>query len=163
MNVSYKYLGVLLLGLLIVVLPLVAWHYALHDTLQAWLKCRRISAQLEQMGPATQTNRPVRTSDRELILSGELLDIVRQAASSEVRVIGYEPLVNQEQNGAAVHTGQLTLSGEYRSLLRVADAIERTYPQCRLRSLVWRCGTNPATRREQLTAVLYIQQIMIKR
>lgn len=161
MNVPYKYRGILLLGVLLCLLPFAVWRYALQETLQAWLECRRISEKLEQTASAVKAPSLVRTSARELILSGELLGIVRQESASGVRITGYEPLVTLEQEGMSVHTAQLILSGDYTSLLRVADAIERTLPACRLRTMEWHTAVDRKSRQTHLTLTLYIQQIVL--
>lgn len=78
-------------------------------------------------------------------------------------VAGYEPLVTAEQDGAAVHTAQLTLTGRYTELVRVVDALERTLPACRLRSLAWSAPTDRRTQKTQLILTLYIQQVNLKK
>lgn len=164
MNVPYKYRGILLLALLVLVLPFAAWRFALCDTLGAWRDCRRLTARLETLTPVTAQKTAAALPDRELILSGGLLDTVRRAAGMlSVQVAGYEPLVTSVQDGAAVHTAQLTLTGRYTELVRVVDALERALPACRLRSLEWQAQTDRRTRKTHLTLTLYIQQIALKK
>ena len=86
----------------------------------------------------------------------------RASAESKVRIAGYEPLVTAEQDGVAVHTARLTLTGGYTALVRLVDTLERTLPACRLRSLDWQTAADRRTRQMQLTLTLYIQQIVIK-
>lgn len=58
MTLPYRYRGVVLLSLIVLVLPWAAWRFALRDTFGAWRDCRRLSAQLaatpaaESRGPA---------------------------------------------------------------------------------------------------------------
>lgn len=163
MSVPYKYRGVLLLALLVVVLPFAAWRFALRDTLGVWRDCRRLTARLETLAPVTAQKAAAAVPHRELILSGGVLDTVRRAAAERsVQVAGYEPQVTEEQDGAAVHTAQLTLTGRYTELVRVVDALERALPACRLRSLAWSAQTDRRTRRTELELTLYIQQIVLK-
>lgn len=166
MKLPYKYRGAVLLALLAVVLPLAAWRFALRDTFGAWRDCRRLSAQLAAVPAAETIPQPdaAVAGGPELVRSGLLLDAVRQAADSTgVQVSGYEPLVTLAQDGLAVHTAQLALTGSFASLLRVVGELERTLPRCRLRSLVWQCAADRRTRRMQLTLTLYIQQIVLKK
>lgn len=165
MTLPYKYRGVVLLILLVLVLPWAAWRFALRDTFGTWRDCRRLSAQLAAVRPAAETGEPPLAAAQgpELVLSGLLLDSVRQAAAHvAVQVAGYEPLVTLQQDGVAVHTAQLTLTGGCTALLRVVAELERTLPRCRLRSMEWRTATDRRTRRIQLTLKLYIQQIVLK-
>lgn len=165
MTLPYKYRGVLLLTLLVLVLPWAAWRFALRDTFDAWRDCRRLSAQLASMMPAAEGGEPSAdvAQGSELVLSGLLLDSVRQAAANAaVQVAGYEPLVTLQQDGMAVHTAQLTLTGGYTALVRVVAELEHKLPRCRLRSMVWRTATDRRARRTQLILTLYIQQIVLK-
>ena len=163
MTLPYKYRGFVMLAALAVVRPWTAWHFALQDTFAAWRDCRRLAARLETLAPQMAQPAAVAASDGELILSGGLLDTVRRAAAeSKVRIAGYEPLVTAEQDGVAVHTARLTLTGGYTALVRLVDTLERTLPACRLRSLDWQTAADRRTRQMQLTLTLYIQQIVIK-
>lgn len=165
MTLPYKYRGALLLTLLVLVLPWTAWRFALRDTFDAWRDCRRITAQLASMTPAAEGGKPSAdvAQGAELVLSGLLLDSVRQAAANAaVQVAGYEPLVTLQQDGMAVHTAQLILTGGYTALVRVVAELERTLPRCRLRSMVWRTAIDRRARRTQLILTLYIQQIVLK-
>lgn len=166
MILPYKYRGVVLLALLVVVLPWAAWRFALRDTFGTWCDCERLTAQLASMAPRPETSQPEAAvaEGPEVVLSGQLLDVVRQTAIDlRVQVAGYEPLVSLQQDGVAVHTALLTLTGSYTSLLRVAGELERTQPQCRLRSLAWHNTIDRRTRRTQLTLTLYIQQIVLEK
>ena len=164
MTLPYRYRGIVLLAGLVVVLPWTAWRFALRDTFEAWRDCRRLAARLEALAPMAAQPAAAHAVDRELILSGGLLDTVRQAAdSADVRVAGYEPLVTLDRDGVAVHTAQLTLTGGYAPLLRVVDALEHALPACRLCSLDWQAASERRTRRTQLTLTLYIQQIVLKK
>ena len=155
MILPYRYRGVVLLSLIVLVLPWAAWRFALRDTFGAWRDCRRLSAQLAVT--------PAGVQGAELILSGGLLDTVRLAAAhAAVQVAGYEPLVTLRQDGLAVHTARLTLTGGCTALLRVVAELERALPRCRLRSMEWRTATDRRTRRLQLILTLYIQQIVLK-
>lgn len=166
MSLPYKYRGVVLLALLVVMLPWAAWRFALRDTFDAGRDCRRLTAQLAATAPRGEAQQPeiAMVEGSEVVLSGQLLDVVRQTATDlRVQVTGYEPLVSLRQDGVAVHTAQLTLTGSYTSLLQVVGELERTQPQCRLRSLAWHSTTDRRTRRTQLTLTLYIQQIVLEK
>lgn len=164
MTLPYKYRGLAVLVLLIVALPWTAWRFALRDTFGAWRGCRRISAQLAAMTPTEQPGNPSAPAAQgpELVLSGLLLDAVRQAAAGHsVQIAGYEPLVTLQQDGMAVHSAQLTLAGCFMELLQVVGELERSLPRCRLRSLGWHTATDRRARRTQLMLTLHMQQIVL--
>ena len=43
MNLPYRYRGLGLVGLLALLLPWAAWHFALSDTFGAWRECGRLN------------------------------------------------------------------------------------------------------------------------
>lgn len=164
MNVPYRYRGLGLAALLVVVLPWTAWRFALSETFAAWRACRQLERRLEALAPATlATGTAVRPAADapELILSGGLLDSVRRFAPAAVGVTGYVPVVTQRQEGIAVRTAQLVLTGPFAELLRTVETLERRLPACRLRSVEWRTIVQPRTRRTQLVLTLHIQQLTL--
>lgn len=164
MTLNYNYRGLALLALLVVVLPIGAWHFALGDTFATWCDCRQLSARLQTLAPEPAHPTPVVAEGSELILSGGLLDTVRRAAAElPVRVAGYEPLVTAEHDGIAVHTARVTLTGSYPGLLGVVAKLEKSLPGCRFRSLEWHTVAERRTRRPQLLLTLYIQQVTLKK
>ena len=51
MKLPYRYRGVTLLALLVVVLPWATWRFALYDTFAAWCDCRRLMRELKVTPP----------------------------------------------------------------------------------------------------------------
>lgn len=164
MKLTYRYRGLGLLALLFVVLPWAGWHFALHDTYAAWRECRHLESRLDALGPipAADAAVPRAAAMPELILSGALLDSVRRMAPSGVQATGYTPATTLRQDGIEIRTAQLTLAGTFAGLLRTVDMLERRLTECRLQSVEWRTTTEPRTRRVQLTATIYIQQLIMK-
>lgn len=164
MNLPYRYRGLSLVGLLALLLPWAAWHFALSDTFGAWRECGRLERRLDALAPttpATGATVPAAVEAPELILSGGLLDSVRRFAPAGVRATGYVPVTTLRQDGIEIHTAQLTLTGPFTELLRTVETLERRLPAYRLRSAEWQTATRPRTRRTQLTLTLYIQQLTL--
>lgn len=164
MKLTYRYRGLGLLALLFVVLPWAGWRFALHDTCAAWRECRHLESRLDALGaaPAAAAAVPRAAAMPELILSGALLDSVRRMASPGVQATGYTPATTLRQDGIEIRTAQLTLAGPFAGLLRTVDMLERRLTECRLQSVEWRTTTEPRTRRVQLTATIYMQQLIMK-
>ena len=164
MKLPYEYRGMCLLALLFVVLPWAGWRFALHDTYAAWRECRHLESRLDALGsiPVADAAVPRAAAMPELILSGALLDSVRRMAPTGVQATGYTPATTLRQDGIEIRTAQLTLAGPFAGLLRTVDMLERRLTECRLQSVEWRTTTEPRTRRVQLTATIYIQQLIMK-
>ena len=154
MNLPYRYRGLSLVGLLALLLPWAAWHFALSDTFGAWRECGRLERRLDALAPTTGATVPAAVEAPELILSGGLLDSVRRFAPAGVRATGYVPVTTLRQDGIEIHTAQLTLTGPFAELLRTVETLERRLPACRLRSAEWQTAT-------RLTLTLYIQQLTL--
>lgn len=161
MNVPVKYRGAGMLALLLVVLPWVSWRFALRDTFATRRDCRRLTERLEAIPEAGKASGPEVVGKAELICSGALLDTLRRHVSS-LQIAGYEPVVTQQVQGLALHTAELTLTGDFPTLLQAVATLERSLPACRLRALQWRSVTDRRTRRTQLTLTLHIQQVALK-
>ena len=164
MNLPYRYRGLSLVGLLALLLPWAAWHFALSDTFGAWRECGRLERRLDALAPttpATGATVPAAVEAPELILSGGLLDSVRRFAPAGVRATGYVPVTTLRQDGIEIHTAQLMLTGSFTELLRTVETLERRLPACRLRSAEWQTIVQPRPRRTQLTLTLYIQQLTL--
>ena len=124
MNLPYRYRGLSLVGLLALLLPWAAWHFALSDTFGAWRECGRLERRLDALAPTTPATGaavPAAVEAPELILSGGLLDSVRRFAPAGVHTTGYVPAVTLRQDGIEIHTAQLTLTGPFAELLRTVD------------------------------------------
>lgn len=160
MKVPYRYRGLGLLALLFLLLPAAAWRFTLRESFTAWRDCRNLTERLEAPavgGPALQAS----VDGRELIRSGVLLDTLAHCPAMEfVRIAGYEPVVTQQAEGMALHTARLTLTGDFKSLLRAVETLEHALPACRLRSASWQATTDRRTRRTRLTLTLLIQQLV---
>ena len=163
MTLPYRYRGVVLLSLIVLVLPWAAWRFALRDTFR---RMARLPAALRTAcGDACggeQGGRRRRAGGRTD--SFGRVARYRPAGRGACRGAGrgLRAAVTLRQDGLAVHTARLTLTGGCTALLRVVAELERALPRCRLRSMEWRTATDRRTRRLQLILTLYIQQIVLK-
>lgn len=161
MKIPFAYRGLVLALLLAALLPWAAAHFALRPAYAAWRDCRRMQARLAILVPRTAEPVAWDAGSPEVVLSGALLDTLRRAAATfPVQVAAYEPALTMQQDGWAVHTARVTLGGSYADLLRVVQALERSLPHCRMRTLEWRTTTEPRTRQVRLTLTFYMQQIL---
>lgn len=161
MKIPYRYRGLALLALLLAVLPGAAWRLALRDTFVAWRDCRSLTRGLavaERCSEASDPASGLFSAAPELVLSGRLLDSVRQCAPPGVEVAGYVPATTRREAGIAVRTAQITLTGGYAGLLRTLHALEGRLSCCRVRSVGWQAVVQPRTRHRQLVLTLYVQQ-----
>ena len=55
MNLPYRYRGLGLVGLLALLLPWAAWHFALSDTFGAWRECGRLERRLDALAPTSES------------------------------------------------------------------------------------------------------------
>lgn len=159
MKLPYPYRGLVMLAALVLLLPWTVWRFALHDTVVAWHACRRLETRLSATPAYPAEKAPAAAP--ELILSGRLLDTVRRAAvGHDVEVTGYEPSAEAGKDDSAIHTAQVTLTGNFRALLRTLRALEDATTGCRLCALAWHSDTDRRTRRKRLMLTVYVQQLV---
>lgn len=163
MKIPYRYRGLVLLVLL-VLLPVVVWRFALRESVSTWRDVRSLSQELASTISSTSGRDLFETSflaTSEMILSGKLLDSLRNCASTDIRVSGYIPVITQRETDMVLHTAQVTLTGPYHELLHVIHELEKKLPFCNLYSMEWRIETLYRTQSKQLFLTLYIQQLTI--
>lgn len=165
MNAWAKYKGLTYLLLLLVVLPWAAWSLALKDTASKWRaygKERRELAVLRETaasesghvaaGAVLQTG--------EIIASGQFLRLISETAdANRVAVERYTPYLTENGDGIEIMTGEITVSGDYISLVRVIDHIEWKIGACKLVSADFRSAKDRRSGRIKLTATLLVQQM----
>lgn len=150
-----------MLVLLFAALPWATWHFALQDTVSAWLACRRLSREVAAADVSYRSpHRVEEVEETELLLSGRLLDTLRKHVPQGVVVLGYQPLVGEVRDGLAIHTARLELTGNFHALLPTVRVLERHLPECRIRSLEWCMRTTAKNRGRQLVLTVHIQQIV---
>ncbi len=160
MNALDKYRGLAYLLAVVVLLPLLAWSLALSGTASQWRETRKAEKQLDAMRQQNGTSAvsAVALAAQEHISDGELLgDILCGPGCCEV--VKYVPYVTGNADGLALHTAEIVLNTDYKSLVQIVDNIERTMPLSRLKSLSLRSVTPRGSNQVQLHAVLIIQQI----
>ncbi len=117
MNLPYRYRGLSLVGLLALLLPWAAWHFALSDTFGAWRECGRLERRVDALAPttpATGATVPAAVEAPELILSGGLLDSRLPACrlrSAEWQTVT-RPRTRRTQLTLTLYIQQLTLITE---------------------------------------------------
>jgi hypothetical protein len=153
-----------MLALLVVVAPIVVWQYALGGTVRQWRatgKYHRQTEELRAAQPSTTRQPQVSTTDREMILSGELVGALLPTIEAErLRIEHFSPCVTSDIDGLRLATGQLTVQGRFAGIVRLLDEVERTLPHCKVISTHYRT-TRPRNRNEAktLSCTIYIQQI----
>lgn len=164
MSMWTKYRGLAFLALLVVVSPLLVWQYALRNTVVQWRQTDKNRGQIEALRAAqTATGGPFRvpTTEREMILSGELVGALLPVIESEkLRIEHFSPCVTSESDGLKISTGQLSVRGRFAGIVRLLDALERELPHCKVISAHYRTNL-PRNRGEEKTlgCTIYIQQM----
>lgn len=164
MKLTARYKGLAWLVLVVLILPLLAWRYALNGTTDQWLSARKNRRQTELLCGAA--NRPIDprtalTTSEEMLLSGSLIAAVLPSAESEKLSIGhFSPCVTSDQDGVLLATGQMSLEGGFAGMVRVINMMEREIPQCKIISAQFH-SVKPRGRGavKTLNCTIYIQQI----
>lgn len=126
-----KYTGILKLGVLLLVMPLVVWGWGLRRTVDLWSNYTYVKKRLEQIpakGLIRQSTDWADTSQGLLLPDGRLLEVMAaDFRKRKIVVIGFTPFLAQEESGFALYTGELLLSGSYIPLVRSVYEMEKRY------------------------------------
>lgn len=159
-----KYKGILYLTLLVVILPLCAYWLAIKqsvDIIFDMSKKQETISQLDHNGEKHKPKSELSLSSNDIIQSGIILDkIFTKDSTHNVEVAKYTPYLTFGDSNISIYTAELTLKGDFISILKVIDNVERNIPECTLSSLLLRTIIDRQSNTKQLFATLYIQQIV---
>lgn len=157
-----QYEGLVRLILLLVILPLVIYHFSLARTYRLWKKMHRteqLIAQASQESPQFVT--AVRLDSVELIASGEVLDRMKALfIDDHAKIIQYTPWVTQEGDDFTLRTAEIVLSGDFTSLLQILDKMEQDLKRCRFLCSEFRIVRRG--RQSSLQLAVIVQQLIDK-
>ena len=159
-----KYKGIAWLALVVVIVPLVVYNYAVSGTVKQWRmtgKQRRQIEQLRSTHSRATAAESILTVDTEMILSG--LAVARMLPFIEaenLRIEHFSPCVTSDTDGILLTTGQLSVQGRFAGIVKLLERLEREMPYCKIISANYR-STKPRNRgsTKTLTCTIYIQQI----
>lgn len=162
MNRLGIYRGVVALGALLVLVPLLVWGLALQRTVSDYRQCLGIRRQIEALRAET----PLRDSLPEVLVEkpgeeGWLLRRVLALATGQGGTAEkYTPRVTRREGTLTVMTHEFVFGGAYIPLLRTVEGIERELPGCKIVSLTFRLiPARRADQTPQLKMTLLLQEI----
>ena len=125
---KYKNLGKLL-GMLLLV-PVIAWFFGFRETISIWHDYKEMKERIQrlQAGPVNgQSSDWENNWNGEAVLrDGRLLGKLSGILAKEnVNVDSYTPNVVREENSTRVDAGMLVLAGNYISLVKLLDFVEK--------------------------------------
>ena len=160
-----KYKGLVWLAVVVVLVPLLVYRYAISDTVKQWRMTGKYRRQIEQLR-ATQSGsekpQSVQTTDTEMILSGlAVAGLLPLIESENLRIEHFSPYVTSDNDGILLTTGQLSVQGKFTGIVKLLDRIEHEMPYCKIISVRF-LSVKPRHRgsAKTLACTVYIQQIM---
>ena len=99
---------------------------------------------------------------KQVLNNGVLLErIGKEVESNGVKIVKYTPYLTREEGKLLVHTGELVLSGNFVSLLRVMHRVEIDEGLGRIVSVGFRLFRDRAKKERQLRMTLVVQQLTV--
>lgn len=168
MSLWKRYKGVVKLAVLLVVVPLFVWQYAVRSTVRQWrgtMKSRRQITELRNSQIPETSPHEILALDHEMILSGLVVaELLPYIESEKLVIVHFSPYITSETDGILLTTGQLSVQGEFTGIVKLLDKIEREVSACKIISTHYRTS-KPRNRNDTKTlgCTIYIQQITVKK
>lgn len=161
-----QYKGLLKLAGMIVMVPLVAWLFGFRQTVKLWRECsvrqetvHRLSANKPEREEVLQEG----LSGKQVLNNGVLLEqLGGTVRDNGVKVVKYTPYLTRQEGALQVHTGELVLSGNFTSLLKVMQHVEKKGNSGKIISAGFRLYDDRVRKERQLRMTLVIQQLTIE-
>ncbi len=158
--------GLLKLVGIVVMVPLVAWFFGFHQTVRLWRECELRQETISRLSvnePGKVTRLPENeVTGKQVLNNGVLLErIGKEVESNGVKIVKYTPYLTREEGKLLVHTGELVLSGNFVSLLRVMHRVEIDEGLGRIVSVGFRLFRDRAKKERQLRMTLVVQQLTV--
>lgn len=160
-----KYKGIAWLALVVVIVPLAVYNYAIRSTVKQWRMTGKYRQEIELLrGAQSRSAKPqsIQTTDTEMILSGlAVAGLLPFIESEKLRIEHFSPYVTSDKDGIALTTGQLSVQGTFAGIVKLLCQLESEMPYCKVISTQYR-SVKPRNRgsTKTLTCTIYIQQIM---
>ena len=158
--------GLLKLVGIVVMVPLVAWFFGFRQTVRLWRECELRQETISRLSvnePGKVTRLPENeVTGKQVLNNGVLLErIGKEVESNGVKIVKYTPYLTREEGKLLVHTGELVLSGNFVSLLRVMHRVEIDEGLGRIVSVGFRLFRDRAKKECQLRMTLIVQQLTV--
>lgn len=141
-EVMKEYTGLVKLSVLVVVLPLFVWSFALKRSVGLW---KRYTAEKVKSEQLSEQKLPLPNEMKQeeiggsLLVDGKLLDGLTEIIRREnVGVVSYLPVVLHKEGKYCLYAGELVLAGRYGGLLRFMDVLETEMPSVKIVSAGFR-------------------------
>lgn len=157
-----RYKHRLFLAGLIIILPWIAYSYAISDTVKLYSDYKTESSAVMQLQQQSLGNKQTATTDiRELIHSAEVLDSIEPTIKQHnISVVQYAPYMTIAGDGESLSSAELTISSGFISAVKLVDYIEKHLPACRIISLNFNTVNKYGVRTGELQTKIIIQQIV---
>ncbi|WP_303181455.1 hypothetical protein [Butyricimonas paravirosa] len=161
---KYKNLGKLL-GMLLLV-PVIAWFFGFRETISIWHDYKEMKERIQrlQAGPVNgQSSDWENNWNGEAVLrDGRLLGKLSGILAKEnVNVDSYTPNVVREENSTRVDAGMLVLAGNYISLVKLLDFVEKDNTLGKVTSVTFQVFPDRVRKSKQLKMTIWIQQLSV--
>ncbi len=158
--------GLLKLVGIVVMVPLVAWFFGFRQTVRLWRECESRQETISRLSvnePGKVTRLPENeVTGKQVLNNGVLLErIGKEVESNGVKIVKYTPYLTREEGRLLVYTGELVLSGNFVSLLRVMHRVEIDEGLGRIVSVGFRLFHDRAKKERQLRMTLVVQQLTV--
>ena len=166
MNGWRAYKSFIKLASLLCALPLIAWFLGLRGTVASWQEYREKLGVLEKLRMESDGSSLPRVkevfSSQAVLQDGQWLKkLSPMLTEGETVVSKYTPYLLRTEGSVRIDIGELTLSGDFISLVKLLDFIERDKSLGKVVSVAFGTTVDRVKKKKQLKMTLWIQQLSV--
>lgn len=122
-----KYIGIIKIISLVIIFPMVVWELTLKNTYAIYKEDKQMKAQLLTIGDVrSRPSVPAISATSPLLSNGKLLEMLTDyLKESGIEIVSYQPSLINEDNEYKLYSGTMVIRGNFISLVKAIDSIEK--------------------------------------
>lgn len=155
-----KYIGIIKVTALLIILPFIVWELTLKKTYLLYKESRQMEAKVAAISNTPARPLSVITATAPLLSNGKLLEMItRDLKEANIEIVSYQPSLINEENEYKLYAGTMVLRGDFISLVKTIDSIEKKPLPVKLSSAVFSYNPPKGKEARAIELTLIFQQI----
>lgn len=122
-----KHIGIIKIIGLLIIFPITVWELTLKKTCSIYRENKQLESQVATIGNIRPNSAvPAISATSPLLSNGKLLEIITDFFKEEkIEIVNYQPSLINEDNTYRLYAGTMVIRGNFISLVKAIDSIEK--------------------------------------